>query len=204
MQTIQRLSTGLLVPDVWRWGKVGENHRLTLRLEHPDQERHSQECLRGVARFEVLTADLLKLLVRNDACWAGDVQHHVFHKAQVFCFLLLTLVSFVFMYTKSLQAATLNVHQHTCTDYALPIYLVNCLFINSRPYYPEQQYILPIHLSSYTQGDSWVMDTTVRHYFRGICDQKRWLSTCLILISYGAEGVLSFSWVQWHEPRVTC
>jgi hypothetical protein len=68
LQDIHTLSAGLLAPDVRRWGKVGENHWLTLRLEHPDQERPSQDCLRGVARFEVLTAVLLKFLERHDAC----------------------------------------------------------------------------------------------------------------------------------------
>jgi hypothetical protein len=65
MQDIHTLSAGMLAPDFWRWGKVGEDHRLALRLEHPDQERPCQECLRGVAKFEVLTAVLLKLLVRH-------------------------------------------------------------------------------------------------------------------------------------------
>jgi hypothetical protein len=135
-QDIHTLSAGLFAPEFCL--ALGEGPReSTLRLEHPDQERPSQVCLRGVVRSEVLTAVLAKLLVLRDACWAGDAQHQVFHEAQVFCLLLLALVSSLFTYTKPQHTAKLRVHQYTCTDRAVPIYLVNCLFICSHPYYPQ-------------------------------------------------------------------
>jgi len=58
-------------------------------------------------KCEVLTVVLLKFLALRNACWAGEVQHQVFHTAQLLCSLFLAPVSFVFMYTKSLHAATL-------------------------------------------------------------------------------------------------
>jgi len=153
-------------------------------------------------RCEVLTAVLLKFLARHNACWAGDVQHRVLHTAQHLCSLLLALVSFVFMYTKSLHAATLH-HMFIST----PALTAHCPFIWLTDYLstdvrtsPNMNIFYPFIylLTQRVIHELWAL-------LYGIfpCDwwPKTLLSTCAIL---SLVMVLSLSRVQWREPRVTC
>jgi len=102
-------------------------------------------------------------------------------------------VSSVFTYTKPQHAATLTVHQYTCTYCALPIYLVNCSFIYSRPYYPN---INIFYTFIYLLTHTVIHELCTLLYgiiSLGFVTKNVGINMCLILISYGAEGVLSFS-----------